>query len=235
MRARAAQQRAPRAIGPRVPPGARRSQLIAEAARLLTEHGVERVQITEVAERAGVSRPLVYRLFPTQKALVHAVLQDFADSINQRFRQVREQFEAYDVQSLATAFIEASCDAIEQKGAGPWLLLDPRGADPEMGKLGRAIFVELLDPWQQQLGTLQKASPVLADGKIYVGTETGSFFIVRPLADRAEVLSQVVMPISTNSVGGSEGTAEQIVSGVAVSRGRRCARWCASSTGAPYS
>jgi outer membrane protein assembly factor BamB len=74
--------------------------------------------------------------------------------------------------------------------------------------------------WQQQLGTLQKASPVLADGKIYVGTETGTFFIVRPQADRAEVLTQVTMPISTNSVGGSEGTAEQIVSGVAVSRGR---------------
>jgi outer membrane protein assembly factor BamB len=74
--------------------------------------------------------------------------------------------------------------------------------------------------WSQQLGTLQKASPVLADGKIYVGTETGTFFIVRPLADRAEILSQVTMPISTNSVGGSEGTAEQIVSGVAVSRGR---------------
>jgi outer membrane protein assembly factor BamB len=74
--------------------------------------------------------------------------------------------------------------------------------------------------WSHQLGTLQKASPVLADGKLYVGTETGTFFIVRPLADRAEVLSQVTMPISTNSVGGSEGTAEQIVSGAAVSRGR---------------
>jgi outer membrane protein assembly factor BamB len=74
--------------------------------------------------------------------------------------------------------------------------------------------------WSHQLGTLQKASPVLADGKLYVGTETGTFFIVRPLADRAEVLSQVTMPISTNSVGGSEGTPEQIVSGAAVSRGR---------------
>jgi outer membrane protein assembly factor BamB len=74
--------------------------------------------------------------------------------------------------------------------------------------------------WNHQLGTLQKASPVLADGKLYVGTETGTFFIVRPLADRAEVLSQVTMPTSTNSVGGSEGTAEQIVSGAAVSRGR---------------
>ena len=39
--------------------------------------------------------------------------------------------------------------------------------------------------WTQQLGTLQKASPVFADGKLYVGTETGTFVIVRPLADRA--------------------------------------------------
>jgi outer membrane protein assembly factor BamB len=74
--------------------------------------------------------------------------------------------------------------------------------------------------WSQQLGTLQKASPVLADGKLYVGTETGSFFIVRPLADRAEILSQVTMPISTDSIGGSQGTAEQIYSGAAISRGR---------------
>jgi outer membrane protein assembly factor BamB len=74
--------------------------------------------------------------------------------------------------------------------------------------------------YRQQLGTLQKASPVLADGKLYVGTETGAFFIVRPLADRAEILSQVTLPVSTNSMTGSEGTPEQIVSGAAVSRGR---------------
>ena len=74
--------------------------------------------------------------------------------------------------------------------------------------------------WSQQLGTLQKASPVLADGKLYVGTETGTFFIVRPLADRAEVLSEVELPNSTNSCCGSEGTPEQILAGAAVSRGR---------------
>ncbi len=76
------------------------------------------------------------------------------------------------------------------------------------------------EQWTERLGRLQKASPVLADGKIYVGSETGEFFIVRPLADRAEVLSTVTLPISTDSVGGSEGTPEQIVSGAAVSRGR---------------
>jgi outer membrane protein assembly factor BamB len=74
--------------------------------------------------------------------------------------------------------------------------------------------------WNQRLGLLQKASAVLADGKIYVGTESGEFFIVRPHADRAEVLSKVELPNSTASCCGSEGTPEQILAGAAVSRGR---------------
>ena len=46
----------------------------------------------------------------------------------------------------------------------------------------------------------------MADGKIFVGTENGKFFIVRPHADRAEILSEVELPLSKNSIGGSEGT-----------------------------
>jgi outer membrane protein assembly factor BamB len=74
--------------------------------------------------------------------------------------------------------------------------------------------------WKQDLGTVQKAPPVLADGKIYVGTESGKFFILRPHADRAEVLSEVELPISKNSVQQQEGAPEPILAGAAVSRGR---------------
>jgi outer membrane protein assembly factor BamB len=74
--------------------------------------------------------------------------------------------------------------------------------------------------WTQPLGTVQKAPPVLADGKIFVGTESGKFFIVRPHPDRAEIISEVQLPLSKDSVGGSEGTPEQVLAGVAVSRGR---------------
>ena len=74
--------------------------------------------------------------------------------------------------------------------------------------------------WTQPLGTSQKAPPVMADGKIFVGTENGRFFVIRPRADRAEILSDVELPTSTNSIGGSEGTAEQVFGGAAISRGR---------------
>ena len=74
--------------------------------------------------------------------------------------------------------------------------------------------------WTLPLGSAQKASPVLADGKIFVGNDGGSFFIIRPGADRGEILSRVELPNSTNSCCGSEGTPEQVLGNAAISRGR---------------
>jgi outer membrane protein assembly factor BamB len=66
--------------------------------------------------------------------------------------------------------------------------------------------------WEQNLGTIQKSSPVLADGKIYVGTENGRFYIIRPHADKAEILDQDWL--------GSEQSPEPIIAAPAVARGR---------------
>jgi outer membrane protein assembly factor BamB len=74
--------------------------------------------------------------------------------------------------------------------------------------------------WELALGTAQKAPPVMADGKIYVGTDNGKFHIIRPHVDHGEILSSVELPVSTTSCCGSEGTPEQILGGAAVSRGR---------------
>jgi len=62
---------------------------------------------------------------------------------------------------------------------------------------------------------------VLADGKLYVGTESGKFFIVRPFPDHAQVLSEVEMPPSKDdNAGQSAGLPEPIFGGAAISRGR---------------
>jgi outer membrane protein assembly factor BamB len=73
--------------------------------------------------------------------------------------------------------------------------------------------------WRQHLGTIQKASAVFADGKIYVGTENGKFFILRPRPDRCEVLSEVELPISKQGLF-SQQVPEPVVAGAAVARGR---------------
>ncbi len=80
--------------------------------------------------------------------------------------------------------------------------------------------------WEQNLGTIQKASPVLADGKLYVGTENGKFFILKPGLTSCQVLdSDELEPITKEDLkteAGDEAIAanEQIIAGAAVSRGR---------------
>jgi outer membrane protein assembly factor BamB len=71
--------------------------------------------------------------------------------------------------------------------------------------------------WSQPLGTIAKASPVLADGKLYIGTENtgdagGKVYIIRPHADRAEILDQDWL--------GTPQKSELIIASPIVARGR---------------
>ena len=66
--------------------------------------------------------------------------------------------------------------------------------------------------WLQNLGTIQKASPVFADGKLYVGTENGKFFILKPSATGCEILDEDQL--------GTEAQPEIIIGSAAVSNGR---------------
>lgn len=68
--------------------------------------------------------------------------------------------------------------------------------------------------WRKNLGTLQKSSPVLADGKLYVGTENGKLYILRPRADGVDVLDEDEMPQ------GPDGKPSSIIASPAVARGR---------------
>ena len=66
--------------------------------------------------------------------------------------------------------------------------------------------------WSKELGTIQKASPVFADGKLYVGTENGRVYILRPSRTGVEILDQDWL--------GSEASPEVITGSPAVSGGR---------------
>lgn len=66
--------------------------------------------------------------------------------------------------------------------------------------------------WLLNLGTIQKASPVLADGKLYVGTENGKFFILEPSPTGAKILDEDQL--------GTSALPESIIASVAVSDGR---------------
>lgn len=60
----------------------RRASLLVEAAELAQEQGLEAVTIERVAERAGVSRALIYGFFENSDALLAALFEDVVGSMD---------------------------------------------------------------------------------------------------------------------------------------------------------
>ena len=66
--------------------------------------------------------------------------------------------------------------------------------------------------WELNIGTIQRASPVLADGKLYVGSVTGRFFVLEPSRDGVEILSEVQLGTVTEP--------EELLGSPAIANGR---------------
>ncbi len=142
----------------RLSPEERRRQLLRATAELMTRRGVDAVQFGEVAAAAGVTRQLVYRFFSSRQALIMAVLEDFAEDLTQRFGRGAARSIPGDLDAVTRVFVEAVCDTIEIKGTGPWHLLDSKGPDPEVARLGQDIQDRLISPWRMRIAETIGAS-----------------------------------------------------------------------------
>ncbi len=65
----------------RLNPDERRARLLAVAAQLFAAHPYDEVLMEDVAERAGVSRALLYRHFPSKRALLAAIYQQVTERL----------------------------------------------------------------------------------------------------------------------------------------------------------
>ncbi|HEY2512391.1 MAG TPA: TetR/AcrR family transcriptional regulator [Polyangiaceae bacterium] len=150
--------KAPAPARTRLEPEARRAQLVEVAAKLLARGGVEALQFTELAAAAGVTRPVVYKFFPTREALVQAILDDFEGELARRFENAAVARAATSLAEATGAFIEAICDTIEAKGSGAWELLGAQGPDARVAELGREVQARLMKPWRRSIAQATGAS-----------------------------------------------------------------------------
>jgi AcrR family transcriptional regulator len=132
----------------RLAPADRRRELIRVAGRLMTEGGVDAVGFGQIAAEAGVTRPLVYKFFPSRTALIIAVLEDFASELNERFGRGTTRALPANAADAARVFVEAVCDTVEDRGTGPWHLLDAKGPDPQVAARAEQILDEIVAPWR---------------------------------------------------------------------------------------
>jgi AcrR family transcriptional regulator len=163
---------------------ARRQQLISVAAALLGEGGADSVQISEVALRAEVTRPVVYKFFPNRIALIVAVLDDFERDMNARFSETFRENMPGSLAEIAGIFIASVCNTIEAKGTGPWYLLGAKGPDPEIGQAAADIQDRLLEPWRAHIATLTNATASEVECVSQMLVATGRATLDLWLADR---------------------------------------------------
>lgn len=144
----------------RLAPEARRAQLLEVASALLFEKGVEAVRIPEIAERAGVTRPVVYRFFPSRQAIFIALLEELSEVLDARMEAALAT--PQDVHSMVTAFIDTIVEAIEICGPGAWLLLAGAPLDDEVRSIVEEIQDNLAQPWVERVGrVLRGVDPVV--------------------------------------------------------------------------
>src|SRR6476620_10692672 len=67
--------------GNRLPRDERRGQLLAAASEVFVDRGYHAAGMDEIADRAGVSKPVLYQHFTSKLGLYLAVLQRHADNL----------------------------------------------------------------------------------------------------------------------------------------------------------
>ena len=188
-----------RTVRRRLSPAERRRDLLRVAGEVITAAGVDGLQFAEVAAAAGVTRPLVYKFFPNRQALIMAVLEDYAAELTERFGRGAMRSIPGSNAEVAQVFVEAVCDTIETRGAGPWHLLDAKGPDPEVARLGQAIMDRLMAPWrrrlQQATGASEREAATLARMIVAAGRAVLELWCAGALS-RAEAVRDTTRGVS---------------------------------------
>lgn len=111
---------------PRLTSAARREVLLEAAAALLVDGPVDLVTMESVAERAGVSRPLVYKHFASRDELLGALYKREATELHVRI--ARQVAAASTLEEMFRALVRAALRASSERGplfarlrsAGEW-------------------------------------------------------------------------------------------------------------------
>jgi AcrR family transcriptional regulator len=100
--------------GTRLPRLARRAQLLAAAQEVFVSNGYHAAAMDEIAERAGVSKPVLYQHFPGKLDLYLALLEKHVDELTERVREAMRN--TTDNKQRVRAAIGAYFDFVDNEG-----------------------------------------------------------------------------------------------------------------------
>ena len=112
----------PRPRSARLPRSARRRQLLGAAQEVFVAQGYHSAAMDEIAERAGVSKPVLYQHFPGKLDLYVALLEEHADAMVEAVRTALAS--TSDNKARVDATIEAYFRFVDEDGGAFRLLFE---------------------------------------------------------------------------------------------------------------
>src|ERR687889_464554 len=98
----------------RLPRGARRLQLLQAAQDVFVAQGFHAAAMDDIADRAGVSKPVLYQHFPGKRELYLALLEQHVDELTERVADAMEGTD--DNRTRVDAAVGAYFDFIDAEG-----------------------------------------------------------------------------------------------------------------------
>jgi AcrR family transcriptional regulator len=135
----------------------RRRQVVEAGSRLFAEHAFEEISMRQIAEAAGISKPLLYHYFPSKIELFKAAVAERAADLQ---RLIEPAGEGTPFEQL-TRSLDAYLGWIEANSREWTKLMQSAATLPEAGELVEDFRTQTLDQLLVRLTGRRKPRPVL--------------------------------------------------------------------------
>jgi AcrR family transcriptional regulator len=191
--------------GARLPRSARRTQLLGAAREVFVAHGYHAAAMDEIAERAGVSKPVLYQHFPSKRDLYLALLEHHTDELFEATR--RALASTSDNKQRVAATMEAFYAFIDSESESFRLVFESDfTSDPEVRELletmQRRCAEAVAEVIEEDTGLSATEAQLLAVGLTGISHVTARWWIQAGRPVPREAAAALVSQLSWRGIGG---------------------------------
>jgi AcrR family transcriptional regulator len=178
----------------RLPRSARRKQLLAAAQEVFVAHGYHSAAMDDIAERAGVSKPVLYQHFPGKLELYLALLDKHCDAI---VAKVQEAMAAtVDNKERVRGAVTAYFDFVDHESEAFRLVFESDlrnepAVRERVERVERGCIAAITDTIISDTGVSKERAELLASGLVGAAETAAQFWLAggrRVPKDEAEAL-----------------------------------------------
>ncbi len=193
-----------RVRGARLPRGARRTQLLGAAREVFVAQGYHAAGMDEIAERAGVSKPVLYQHFPSKRDLYLALLEQHSDEL---VAATREALATTDNKQRVAASITAFFAFIDSESESFRLVFESDfTSDPEvrdlLDRMQRGCAEAITEVIAEDTGLPAAEAELLGIGLAGMAHVTARFWTQSGRTVPREAAAALVAHLSWRGIGG---------------------------------